>query len=220
MLSATVEQAGRAITELIEKGICDAQIGNMRISATKRALSRDEVKMLHVTLDNSDVTCVVTLINRRMERERKEKEGNKKRQENFRERKKSNGGSNGAVTGDISLSLSSSPLSVNSSELTSSPGEPVEDDISKYRKTLKEKKAWQERFRRGVIEPLRDEMQDISWKMFIEPLLVANVTETEIVLWVESSGLAIWIGDNYLEKIQAKITQPGMEVRITSEVPE
>jgi len=156
-----------------------------------------------------------------MERERKAKEGNRKRVQEYRERNRSNGGSNGSVTGDISSSLSSSPLSVTDKSVTSSPGGPGEDAIVKYRKKLKSEKAeLQAKLAGNVISPLREELSEQSWESWIKPLLVADLSENVLTLWVDSSGAATWIRDHYLEKITEKlqVKNPGMKVRITSEI--
>jgi chromosomal replication initiation ATPase DnaA len=95
---------------------------------------------------------------------------------------------------------------------------PGEDERAEYRHRLKSKTDMQRRFRETVINPLREDLHEKSWEAFIHPLLVARVTSTEILLWVESEASAIWIQDNYLDKIKGKLRDSGMEVKITSEM--
>ena len=76
MCGVDYDTACELITELIAKGVCDSDF---------------DPSKGHVTARND----AITLVSRRLEREHKSRDSNRKRQERFRKRRESNGGCNG-----------------------------------------------------------------------------------------------------------------------------
>ena len=75
---------------------------------------------------------------------------------------------------------------------------------------LKEFPTENNRFRKVVIIPLKDELGDHSWKEFIKPIVVKSFKDKKMVLFHES---AIWIEEHFLEQIKELL--PEIEVTIT-----
>ena len=101
----------------------------------------------------------------------------------------------------------------------SDPGQSTTKEAEAYRAHLLSANVdANERFRIGVINPLRDELSENVWQIFIEPLVIAKETCDMVILFTLNKSTGNWIKEHFLDKIQSHVA--GRSVTLTSKIPD
>lgn len=101
--------------------------------------------------------------------------------------------------------------------------EPNKNAVNKrdaYKAYLVSKQALQSRFKSVVIDPLQETVNTMSWRAFIEPLLVVSCDDGILTLY---SDVADWTVAHYMKQIELLLKGSNSTVRkvvITDEIPE
>lgn len=82
---------------------------------------------------------------------------------------------------------------------------------AKYRAVLEEKNADLTRRFHAKIAGLKDELQENTWRLFIEPILYVRYEAGVIILFSEDAG---WVQETYAARIERAL---GKKVKIVSE---
>lgn len=61
------------------------------------------------------------------------------------------------------------------------------------------------RFRKVVIEPLKEELNEVSWQVWIEPLVVLGFENDTCVLFHSDAYCNSWVNEHYKSFIEEKL---------------
>ena len=62
-----------------------------------------------------------------------------------------------------------------------------------------------DRFREVVIEPLKEELNEVSWQVWIEPLVVLGFENDTCVLFHSDAYCNSWVNEHYKNLIEEKL---------------
>ena len=89
-------------------------------------------------------------------------------------------------------------------------------DVEEYcQRMIEVNRDANERFRIGVIEPLREEISELTWESFIDKMIVIDETADTVTVYHPSGD---WVAEHYGERIKKKMI--GRKLVLVSSIPE